>query len=43
MRVVERLVVIPIELGIYATALIALKILECPFTIDDLRFEQWQD
>lgn len=44
MRVIERwLVVVPIELGIYVTASVALKILECPFTIDDLRFEQWED
>jgi len=39
----ERLIVIPIEFGIYVTAVVALKILECPFKIEDLRFEQWQD
>ena len=40
----ERLIAIPIELGIYTAAVVALKILESsPLTIDDLRFEQWQD
>lgn len=39
----ERLTVISVELAIYVVAATALKILECPFTIEDLRFEQWED
>lgn len=39
----NRLFIMPIEFGIYIVAAAALKILECPFTIEELRFEQWEN
>lgn len=41
MRAIEWFAILTVECSVYVVASTALKILECPLTLEDRKFEQW--